>query len=130
MSKSRGNILDPIEVIKTYGLDQLRYYLMKEVSLGNDGTISLENMKSCINSDLANNFGNLCQRVLAFIDNNCENKVPKFNNLKAEDKEGKKIFTPDDRDRLMNKVDTDVVSAVATEILYFKDSYGSEKKII
>ena len=50
--------------------------------------------------------------------------------LKAEDKEGKKIFTPDDRDRLMNKVDPDVVSAISTEILYFKDSYGSEKKII
>ena len=50
--------------------------------------------------------------------------------LKAEDKDGKKVFTPDDRDRLMNKVDPDVVAAVATEILYFKDSYGSEKKII
>ena len=50
--------------------------------------------------------------------------------MKAEDKDGKKLFTPDDRDRLMNKVDPDVVSAISTEILYFKDSYGSEKKII
>ena len=50
--------------------------------------------------------------------------------MKAEAKDGKKLFTPDDRDRLMNKVDPDVVSAVATEILYFKDAYSVEKKII
>ena len=48
--------------------------------------------------------------------------------IKGRNSCGKKVFTPDDRDRLMNKVDPDVVSAVATEILYFKDSYGSEKK--
>ena len=50
--------------------------------------------------------------------------------MKAEDKDGKKLFTPDDRDRLMNKVDPDVVSDISSHILYFKDSYGSEKKII
>ena len=52
MSKSLGNILDPIEIIKNYGIDQLRYYLIKEVSLGNDGSISLENLNNCINNDL------------------------------------------------------------------------------
>ena len=56
MSKSLGNILDPIEIIKTYGVDQLRYYLMKEVSHGNDGSISLENSVNCVNNDLANNY--------------------------------------------------------------------------
>jgi len=86
MSKSLGNILDPIEIIKKYGIDQLRYYLVKEVSLGNDGSISMENLKNCINNDLANNYGNLCQRVFSFIKKNCDNKIPKGENLHISDK--------------------------------------------
>ncbi len=86
MSKSLGNILDPIEIIKQYGVDQLRYYLIKEVSLGNDGSISMENLKNCINNDLANNYGNLCQRVFSFLKKNCSNKIPKPTNLSKNDK--------------------------------------------
>ena len=85
MSKSLGNILDPIEVIEDYGIDQLRYYLIKEVSLGNDGSISMENLKNCINNDLANNYGNLCQRVFSFIKKNCNNKIPKSSKLSESD---------------------------------------------
>ena len=86
MSKSLGNILDPLEIINKYGIDQLRYYLVKEVSLGNDGSISMNNLKNCINNDLANNFGNLCQRVFSFIKKNCNNKIPKSKNDNEIDK--------------------------------------------
>jgi len=86
MSKSLGNILDPLEIIKKYGTDQLRYYLVKEVSLGNDGSVSMENLKNCINNDLANNYGNLCQRVFSFIKKNCDNKIPRALNQNSTDK--------------------------------------------
>jgi methionyl-tRNA synthetase len=59
---------------------------MKEVSHGSDGNISIDNLKNCINSDLANNYGNLCQRVFSFIKNNCSNLVIKKGDLSDNDK--------------------------------------------
>ncbi|MDR0677719.1 MAG: methionine--tRNA ligase [Holosporaceae bacterium] len=67
MSKSIGNVVDPYDVIKNFGLDQLRYFLFREVRFGEDGDFSKENMKNRISYDLANDLGNLVQRVLAFI---------------------------------------------------------------
>jgi methionyl-tRNA synthetase len=76
MSKSKGNILDPLEIIQNYGLDEIRYYLMKEVIYGEDGKITPENLINCINSDLANNIGNLYQRISSIVHNKLNSIIP------------------------------------------------------
>lgn len=76
MSKSLGNVITPESMVEEFGLDQVRYFLMREVPFGNDGSFSKESMIHRINSDLANDFGNLSQRVLSMIAKNCEAAVP------------------------------------------------------
>ncbi len=63
MSKSLGNVIDPLELIESYGVDPVRFYLMKEMVLGHDSNFSMDSFKKCYNSDLANDFGNLLSRV-------------------------------------------------------------------
>ncbi len=67
MSKTRGNVLDPFAVMDQYGLDALRYYLMREVTLGQDGVISTEGFESRYNNELANELGNLVSRTVSMI---------------------------------------------------------------
>lgn len=76
ISKSLGNVIDPFELIETYGLDQTRYFLMREVPFGNDGDFSRKAMIARINSELANGFGNLGLRTLSFIARHCDGQVP------------------------------------------------------
>jgi methionyl-tRNA synthetase len=76
MSKSVGNVIDPLEMAKLYGVDQLRYFLLREVSFGQDGSYSHEAIVTRCNADLANGLGNLAQRCLSIIAKNCEGRVP------------------------------------------------------
>jgi len=76
ISKSLGNIIDPIELVNKFGLDPGRYFLMREVPFGNDGDFSHTAMVNRMNSELANDYGNLAQRVLSMINKNCGGKVP------------------------------------------------------
>lgn len=75
MSKSVGNVVDPMALAEYYGVDALRYFLLRDVSFGNDGTFSDEAIVTRANADLSNSFGNLAQRTLAFIAKNCEGLV-------------------------------------------------------
>ncbi|MDP9128236.1 MAG: methionine--tRNA ligase [Pseudomonadota bacterium] len=85
ISKSIGNVIDPYELIKTYGLDQMRYFLLREVPFGNDGDFSRAAMTRRINSELANDLGNLAQRSLSMINKNCGGQVPAFGALTTAD---------------------------------------------
>ena len=76
ISKSLGNVIDPITLIDKYGLDQIRYFLMREVPFGRDGDFSQSALLHRINSDLANDLGNLSQRVLSQIFKNLDGKIP------------------------------------------------------
>ena len=85
MSKSVGNVVDPFEMIKVYGLDQVRYFFLREVPFGQDGSYSHEAIVNRINADLANDLGNLAQRSLSMIAKNCDGILPEAKTLTAED---------------------------------------------
>jgi len=77
ISKSLGNAIDPVKLTSQYGIDTVRYFLLREISFGEDGAFSLERLKDRYESDLANELGNLLNRVLGMTEKYCDNKVPK-----------------------------------------------------
>lgn len=104
MSKSVGNVIVPAEAVEKYGLDQLRYFILREVPFGNDGDFSHDAMVGRMNSDLANNLGNLAQRSLSMVAKNCGGKVPQHGEFTAEDK------------ILMNAAGTALLEVLRTEL--------------
>ena len=86
MSKSLNNFIPPKQLVDTYGLDPVRYFLLRELPFGSDGDFSHRAVVGRLNGDLANDFGNLAQRVLVMINRNCSGFVPNPGELGATDK--------------------------------------------
>jgi len=86
MSKSLGNVVDPVNLVNHFGLDQVRYFFLREVSFGQDGSYSEEGIGIRINADLANGVGNLASRSLSMIVKNCDGKIPAPGAYTDEDK--------------------------------------------
>ena len=85
MSKSLGNVLDPMTLAAHYGVDALRYFFLREVPFGRDGSFTDEAIVNRVNADLANDIGNLAQRSLSMIAKNCDEALPQPETLSAED---------------------------------------------
>ncbi|OZC72304.1 methionine--tRNA ligase [Rhodococcus sp. 06-462-5] len=85
MSKSLGNVLDPKSLVENYGLDPVRFFFLREVSFGQDGSYSHEAIVARVNADLSNELGNLAQRSLTMVAKNLEGKLPTPGDFTAED---------------------------------------------
>jgi methionyl-tRNA synthetase len=86
MSKSKGNVLDPLVILKTFGPDPLRYFLLREIPIGLDGNFSHEGFLHRVNSDLANDLGNLVQRTLTMIQNYFSGRIDEMDDESGRDK--------------------------------------------
>ena len=104
MSKSLGNVIAPHDLVARYGVDQSRYFLLREVPFGNDGDFSHNQAILRINTDLANGLGNLAQRTLSMIQKNCDGKVPVPGEFNAEDK------------ALLKQAQVDMLATARTEL--------------
>ena len=92
ISKSLGNAINPYEIIDQYGLDQIRFFLFREVPFGNDGDFSKDAIAQRVNADLSNNYGNLIQRIASFVIKNANSEVSKPHKLEVSDDKLLKLF--------------------------------------
>lgn len=126
MSKSLGNVVDPVNLVAHFGLDPIRYFFLREVSFGQDGSYSEEGIATRINSDLANGIGNLASRSLSMIVKNCDGQIPECGALSEEDKamlaaaDALHALTSDDMNALMiHRALASIIAVVSETDRYF-----------
>ena len=129
MSKSSGNVINPLDLIEDYGVDPVRYYLMREMVLGHDASFSKESFITRYNSDLANDFGNLLSRVSTLINKNYEGIIPNvsgFSPLEIEiqhsSREVVKNFDSHMSNMAINEAIEEVLQFVRSINKYFEQS--------
>jgi len=130
MSKSLGNVLTPDEMVDEFGLDQLRYFLMREVPFGKDGSVSRENIIHRINGDLANGYGNLAQRTLTMIHKNCDMAMPSPGPLRHDDRTilAEPMSTLETMRTMLDRQEIHNALAALWELIAKADVYLSEQE--
>ncbi len=125
ISKSLGNVIDPYEIINEYGLDQIRFFLFREVPFGNDGDFSKKAIANRINADLSNNFGNLVQRISSFAVKNNDSLLKPTENLTNEDQDLINIFQNkfDEYCKFMNNQQIDKAIKSVLELISASNAY-------
>lgn len=122
MSKSLGNVINPFDLIEEFGVDSVRYFLMREIIFGNDGNFSKKNLIQKINTDLSNKIGNLAQRSLSFIFKNCDAAIPEsFNAYDSE----LLLHCLTLRDKITRHVENQEISQIIDEIIKLADQANS-----
>ena len=130
MSKSVGNVINPSDLIKKYGIDQLRYFFLREVSMGNDGNYDDESIIKRINADLANDLGNLVQRSFSMISKNCEGFIPSPGTFNKEDIKlnNATVKMADNIDVLFEKIELNKILSEIWDQISNLNKYFSDQK--
>lgn len=118
MSKSIGNVIDPVALVEEFGLDPVRYFLMREIIFGNDGNFSKKNLILRINSELSNKIGNLSQRTISFLVKQCGGEIPA---VKDAYKDSILIHCSNLKAQIVQAMENQEISYVIDEIIKLAD---------